>query len=283
MSKTGFVVFDKTAYFYPYAGQCIQPVKNSWTCRCIKKLAKVFDFALPKIFVNPALFEFDRLVISDSAMSVGFGNFLQKYFKQEQLALYYMNVIHTDNEKYMQYFKDIYTFDYEDAVKYHIGYRHTPYKKFAEAENGKLHYDAIYLGKEKGRKDSIQCMYDFFIQNGMDVKFMVLGSDNPDIAIHAPIKYQNYLSMIGKTKCLAEVNADGQSGCSLRFLEALFYKKKLITNNPHIVNDPYYNYENVFIFGIDDADRFRDFIDTPYIEQGKSAEELEFDFWLEHF
>ncbi len=290
MNKTGFAVFDQTAYFYPYAAQCIQPVKNSWFYRGVKKTAKIFDAALPKIFINPAIFEFGRLVICDSAMSVGFGNFLHKYFNQQQTALYYMNVIDADNEKYMQYFKNIYTFDYADAVKYQIGYRHTPYKKIAgieietiETENRSDSYDVLYLGKEKGRKDSIQCIYDALIQNGLKVKFMVPGSGNSDLAIQTSVKYQDYISMIRKTKCLAEVNVSGQSGCSLRFLEALFYKKKLITNNRYLVNDPYYNHKNVFIIGMDDMGRLREFVDTPYVIPDQSLEALEFDFWLEHF
>ena len=46
-------------------------------------------------------------------------------------------------------------------------------------------------------------------------------------------------------------------------MEALFYGKKLLTNNPDIVTEPYYDPQRVFIFGKDDPASLREFVERP--------------------
>ena len=61
-----------------------------------------------------------------------------------------------------------------------------------------------------------------------------------------------------------EVTQEGQVGSTLRALEALFFRKKLITTNLNIVKEDFYNRNNIFIYGKDDMEKLYDFIKTPY-------------------
>lgn len=45
------------------------------------------------------------------------------------------------------------------------------------------------------------------------------------------ISYQENLDNIRKSKCIVDVVQKGQIGLTLRPLESLFFKKKLLTNN----------------------------------------------------
>ena len=67
-------------------------------------------------------------------------------------------------------------------------------------------------------------------------------------------------------------------------LEALFFKKKLITNNRDIVNLQFYNANNIFVLGIDKLENLKNFMDKPYenIEQ-KVIDYYDFNEWLKRF
>ena len=73
-------------------------------------------------------------------------------------------------------------------------------------------------------------------------------------------------------------------GLTLRTLEALFFKKKLITNNRDIVNLQFYNANNIFVLGIDKLENLKIFMDKPYenIEQ-KVIDYYDFNEWLKRF
>ena len=72
---------------------------------------------------------------------------------------------------------------------------------------------------------------------------------------------------IRRAKAILEVNQKGQVGCTLRALEALFFRKKLITTNLNIQKEDFYNPENIFIYGKDDIRNLHKFVEKPYDEQ----------------
>lgn len=101
------------------------------------------------------------------------------------------------------------------------------------------------------------------------------------------LSYEETLHWIGRSKCLVEILQEGQSGSSLRTLEALFYGKKLLTNNRTIVSEPYYDQQRVFILDRDNPADLRAFIDRP-LDLEENARYwcrsiYHIDQWLEHF
>lgn len=77
------------------------------------------------------------------------------------------------------------------------------------------------------------------------------------------ISYENYIDKIRKTKCIVEIVQGAQSGLTLRPLEAIAFKKKLFTTNFDIVNQPFYNQDNIFIWGKDDISTLENFLNNP--------------------
>lgn len=65
----------------------------------------------------------------------------------------------------------------------------------------------------------------------------------------------------------------GQSGLTLRVMESIFYKKKIITNNKEIIRYDISNPESVFILGVDSDDQLKNFLETPYKEHDNSVTE----------
>lgn len=77
------------------------------------------------------------------------------------------------------------------------------------------------------------------------------------------IPYEKYIGLVKKSKGILEINKEGQSGLTLRALEALFYRKKLITNNISIRNEGIYNQDNIYVIGVDDKP-VKEFLNEPY-------------------
>ena len=80
------------------------------------------------------------------------------------------------------------------------------------------------------------------------------------------LTYPQYLDRLSRTRCVIDICQGDQTGLTRRPLEALFYGKKLLTNNPQIASYDFYRPQNVFILGKDPSNQLRDFIESPYIE-----------------
>ena len=77
------------------------------------------------------------------------------------------------------------------------------------------------------------------------------------------VPYIDYLSIMINSKCIVDVIIPGQTGLSLRPMEALFFNKKLITNNLYIKKMDFYHPNNIFIIGIDND--IKNFMKLPNV------------------
>jgi len=282
-----FIVAQKDLYFYSYEDACMQIYKTTIFNRLIKVVCSMLKVAYPKIFVlketKNKLQNASNIVITDYAASVAVIKYLKKYSKAN-IILYYMNEVTNKNKGLMDYVKTVYTFDAGDAKTFNIYFKHTPYTKKIQLDTDSIEYDVLFLGRNKKRINEILSVKEMLESLGIKGKFLVYNCDNKEIKIDRFINYQEYIRMVSKTKCVLEINKKDQEGCSLRFLESLFLKKKLITNNKKIINDEYYNKNNVFILGVDDNKRLKEFITLPYDNSSAvNIDELNFVNWLESF
>ncbi len=286
-NDTAFIVLDKSMYFYDKEEKCIQPLNICKNSKIIYPICKKINKQIPARFVNKDLLKMNKLVFTDSAFSLSLFKLVSKMKEKENLYLYFMNIINSQNEHYMKYFmkKNIFTFDYLDALKYGINYKHTPYsRKGINFANEKIIYDTVFLGRMKNREESIVNIKNELDKLGLNNRFMVLGAKDNSIKIDKLVNYNEYLRILNQSKCIVEINIASQSGCSLRFMESLFLQKKIITTNKNIVNDPYYSKNNVFIWGVDDKKELKKFLSLPYnVNYTVNLKDLYFDNWIESF
>lgn len=72
-------------------------------------------------------------------------------------------------------------------------------------------------------------------------------------------------------------------GLTLRPLEALFLKKKLITNYYEIIDEPFYNESNIYLYGRDNRN-IDEFLKIPYEEIQKEVVNMyDCQSWIERF
>lgn len=82
-----------------------------------------------------------------------------------------------------------------------------------------------------------------------------------------------------------EINQTGQTGLTVRALEATFLKKKLLTTNKSIQDTPLYQLDNIFILNSDDEKAIRDFMERTLDDQAFDEEINYYDVknWLNRF
>jgi len=70
---------------------------------------------------------------------------------------------------------------------------------------------------------------------------------------------REYVSLFNQSNIIVDLTTTTQSGLAMRVLDTLGAGKKLITNNIHIKNEPYYDPEQIFILPGSDLEVPKDF------------------------
>ena len=96
------------------------------------------------------------------------------------------------------------------------------------------------------------------------------------------LEYDEVLEHIKEAKAIVEVTMEGQTGLSIRVVECLFCNKKLITNNRHIVNEKFYNPQNIYV--MDSGVDISEFLESDYQRLPEEiVNHYEFSAWIHRF
>jgi hypothetical protein len=81
-----------------------------------------------------------------------------------------------------------------------------------------------------------------------------------------------------------DIVSKGQTGLTLRPLEALYAEKKLITNDINIKTYDFYNPNNIFVLEDNNFDKINDFLNKNYqTVDDKITEKYQFSNWIKRF
>lgn len=195
--------------------------------------------------------------------------------KRKNLILWIWNTKEKKEIKFVNWiypFCRIFTFDQQQAKKYNWEYNTQFFlwpNYTASSNNG----TAFFVGKNKNRLDLLNEIAKHLIKANIqcDFNILVLNNANKDLIkdewkISKMISYEEILDKSSKCSVIVDVVKEGQSGLTLRVLEALFFGKKLITNNKNICNCDFYSSDNVFIVGVDNWDDFEMFLGSELLQ-----------------
>jgi hypothetical protein len=213
---------------------------------------------------------------------------LKKKRKDQRVILWYWNpaikCINPDSINYNN--SELWSFDTNDCLLHNMSYNTTFYFDNIYLSNRDLLYDILFVGKDKGRMTYLKELERELIKKNIRIRFEIV-SDNKKTnksSKKETIPYEKVLELISESKAILDICQDGQDGMTLRPLEALFLKKKLITNYSKISNFDFYHPNNIFILGIDNIDDLKYFIETPYISIPYSIiNQYDFSSWLKRF
>lgn len=168
---------------------------------------------------------------------------------------------------------EVFTFDPADAAE--CGFTHAP-QVFRDVErfidrDTQPDTDLFFVGFDKKRLPQLLAIKSAAAQQGLTSYFHITpdrhGRYSDEQRRHLSgqtIDYGDTMRLINRSRCLVEILQDKQAGMSARALEALFFGKKLITNNRAMAQADFYDPDNIFITGVDDLSRLTEFMSRPY-------------------
>lgn len=188
----------------------------------------------------------------------------KKYHKR--VVVWYWNIV-TKNELSPSYCKrkgcETWSFDKEDCKKYGMMFGDTYYFDdfYVNSDSKKTDdkYSMFYVGINRpGRNKILNDLKNVLNNNNLKYKFVLTSYPNDSKKLKKQfdirLKYSEVVYYINNSSSVLDLNRNNQSGLTLRPLEALFYGKKLITNNVFIKDYMIYNNKNIYIIGEEEQD-----------------------------
>lgn len=267
--------------------------KRTVSFRIIKRIWYKLKIPYLNIFFDKwkrELINYDTVILQTVSMPTEIINYIHKKNKNIRIILYFMNPIEKNDEinNINRSKAELWTFDYEDSKKYDLSYNPQYFFKNISLPKTNIIDDVYFLGADKGRIKQLINLEGTLESHGINTKFHITPSGKTtnkyDKHYKDNISYEKSLEEIAKSKAILDITQKGQSGMTVRPLEALFFQKKLITNNTNIVNEKFYNKNNIFILGKDNISNIKQFVDSP--NERVSSEIIEYydyDKWLERF
>lgn len=183
----------------------------------------------------------------------------------------------------------IYTFDPGDAKL--NGWRFNQQFYFPEpnlvTKEAKL--SAFFVGADKGRLESLKRLKQILEKTGVNCTFWVVRDKKSfgidDELLHDEgLPYHEVMKLVANSSIVVDYVKPEQTGVTVRFLEAMFGNKKVITNNEAVRQLSVYDSTRVFIIGKNSTTELESFLHVkmkPYSKEEK--EQFTFLCWLKHF
>lgn len=173
-------------------------------------------------------------------------------------------------ENMKKYFDIIFSYDKIESEKYGLSYFSEIESKIdVRASSTEPLYDVFFAGKAKDRLPRLLRAYKIFTKAGLSCNFYLVEVPTKQRIKLDGIEYSDkllpYTEMLQRSldaRCILEINQYGAVGYTSRFLEAVMYNRKLITDNLSIKEDKFYNPE--YIQCIDNVDN----INPEFVKSG---------------
>lgn len=224
--------------------------------------------------------QYETIILFDNGFSSDLSKYIKRKNKKVKLILWFWNPVMENSKKFLEdkNLDEIWTYDKDDAKKYNLKYNTQFYTKKMKSVPINKKQDIIFLGRDKGRKDIINKVKEEFQKNNVSIKTIIVEGKKDCMT------YEEYIGQVQESKAILEIVLGDIKGLTIRTMESLFLKKKLITNNKDIINYDFYNSNNIFVLGEDNLDNIKEFIEKEYVEiDEKIINYYDFYEWLKRF
>ena len=264
------------------------------------KLSYKFNIGDKSRWYNPEWSEhvsyYDKIILFDVFDDDDIAEYIRSKAPNSRLIIYYYYVIKRVSllQKMKKLDCEIWSFDRKDCSKYGLFYNPQFYFYKLDFTGNNLRdfnykSDIFFVGKDKKRLESLINL-DRQLQNeGIDTKFIVVGdrkeryTSEQKTYLSNSISYAECVEYVKNTKCVLDIVQEGQKGMTLRIVEAMFFNKKLITNNDDILCMDFYNSQNIYVLGYDTRSIKGFILGKPAQWSKKFIRKYSFENWLVNF
>lgn len=235
----------------------------------------------------------DTIIIFDNNYAPFVVKYLHRLFPKKRLIVWYWNIVATtiSPKKFNRKIVELWSFDKQDCKKYSLKYNTQFYFKeyINKYDSQVIKYDTVYLGvlKNKDRLKKVKSIERKLQEENVKFNFfLVKGNERFQGVKYSPqMKYSDILKIVSEAKCIVDIANLNQVGLSLRPLEAIYFRKKLITDNSEIEREPLFNKNNIFIFNDSTTKSISRFTKEPYdmVNHNKLINYYSFEEWLKRF
>ena len=215
------------------------------------------------LFARPILKDAkETIVVFDSRSSVRYLIWLCKKAPEARIVLWFWNPIDARHKWREQVPSRIEFWSYSkaDCAAFHL--RHNTQFFFdCLAEEAKVARDkafsgtarrspnVLFIGRDKGRSDVLHALADQLRGVGAEVELEIIAPPMklPKYLYERLLTYRQIIDRTKEADILLDYTINPDAGLSLRPMEALFFGKKLITNNREILQADFYRPENIYV------------------------------------
>jgi hypothetical protein len=206
---------------------------------------------------------------------------LRKHLRTRRIAVFTWNPVidyqqnHRVRQMHIRQLKGlgfhVFTFDPGDAQRYGLTLTQQVYRSVEGLRKPLPETcDIYFLGQDKHRFETLRTWAEQWHRQGLRTCLRMVPEPGkaypptPGIEVlQHTIDYPANIDSINQARSLLEITQANQSGLTVRCLEALFFDKKLITNNPSVRTLPFYHPARFFILGQDDPLTLQAFLQAP--------------------
>jgi hypothetical protein len=219
--------------------------------------------------------------------------YIKRCFPKKRVVIWKWNMIDRlpELESQQQLACELWSFDEKECLTYSMKYNKTfmvaasvPLMKIKP----EIKRDVFFVGNDKGRLKKIQTIKSQLDHLGISNYFHIctqFPKEQHNVLYSQPMTYENILYEDQQTSAILDIPLEGQYGITQREMEALFFRKKLITTNPAVKERDYYHPENIFILDLSQLpDNLVEFLQTPYISIPEDIiTSYSIDSWMDRF
>lgn len=238
------------------------------------------------VYSTPKCEKDEPLIVFDTNATPKYFYWLCEYYPEKRIILWYWNPVNVPLRlRLMPRGVELWSYSQKDCTNYGMRYN-TAFYFDSAAQMAEKEYErrkeinrqrkttprVLFIGREKGRKEKILEAGRLMEQNGAvcNFHFMQNGKGEKKKGLEKPMPYRQVLDLVKESDVLLDYYLDDCSGLSLRAMESLFWRKKLITNNRTIVDSDFYDPSNIYLLGMEDR-TLREFFDEPYHDAPESV------------
>lgn len=280
-SKIMVITMDEHSVLYTMEGRKLGVAietyfkKKSFYQRIIGRIDRKLNTFFSYFFWNEwkrKLNSIDTVILNSHVYSIPIVRYINKKFPSIRIIVWYSNPVSKDTP--IRFYKEldceIWSFDKDDCQKYHLrsNNQFIDHEMFNNLSN-EIKYDLSFVGLDKGRLRQLLDLKCKFNEKNISTYLYIVNSNknsSDSYDYEDRISYKELLNIEANSRALLDIVQPEQKGQTLRPIEALFFKKKIITNNYSILEADFYSHKNVFILGKDNSNNIEEFLESGYEE-----------------